>query len=155
MQPLPTTRLVGLMMANAYMAARAAFALARMLLSPASNHLRLIPCTDASARAGIRWLRRLMLVGVGGYTLAEAGLLLGLPWSAYDAILNLTLLVISLLLARIVLQQREAVAEFLQADPLPAGRGGDRHPPDAARRARPAGRDLARAWSSSGSSPPG
>ena len=43
LQPLPTTRLVGLMMANAYMAARTAFALARMLLSPASNHLRLIP----------------------------------------------------------------------------------------------------------------
>ncbi|WP_431271399.1 mechanosensitive ion channel family protein [Dankookia sp. P2] len=42
LQPLPTTRLVGLMMANAYMAARAAFALARMFLSPASNHLRLI-----------------------------------------------------------------------------------------------------------------
>ncbi|TDH59525.1 mechanosensitive ion channel [Dankookia rubra] len=121
LQPLPTTRLVGLMMANAYMAARAAFALARMFLSPASNHLRLIPSSDATARAGIRWLRRLMLVGVGGYTLAEAGLLLGLPWSAYDAILNLTLLVISLLLARIVLQQREAVAAFLQAGPLAPG----------------------------------
>ncbi|MFC7475681.1 mechanosensitive ion channel family protein [Dankookia sp. GCM10030260] len=121
LQPLPTTRLVGLMTANAYMAARTAFALARMLLSPASNHLRLIPCSDASARTGTRWLRRLMLVGVGGYTLAEAGLLLGLPWSAYDAILNLTLLVISLLLARIVLQQRAAVADFLRADPLPAG----------------------------------
>ena len=48
--PLPTTRLVGLMTAHAYMAARAAFALARMLLSPASNHLRLIPCSTASAR---------------------------------------------------------------------------------------------------------
>ncbi|MFZ4409058.1 MAG: mechanosensitive ion channel family protein [Paracraurococcus sp.] len=121
MQPLPTTRLVGLMMAHAYMAARGAFALARMLLSPASDHLRLIPCSDGAATSGIRWLRRLMLVGVGGYTLAEAGLLLGLPWSAYDAILNLTLLVISLLLARIVLQQRAAVADVLQAGPLPAG----------------------------------
>jgi small-conductance mechanosensitive channel len=121
MQPLPTTRLVGLMMAHIYMGARTAFAVARMLVSPASNHLRLIPCSDAAAAAAIRWLRRLMLVGVGGYALAEAGLLLGLPWAAYDAILNLTLLVISLLLARIVLQQREAVAAVLRADPLPPG----------------------------------
>ncbi|MDO9708170.1 mechanosensitive ion channel domain-containing protein [Paracraurococcus lichenis] len=129
MQPLPTTRLVGLMMAHTYMGARIAFAVARMLLSPASDHLRLIPCGNAAAVWGIRWLRRLMLVGLGGYTLAEAGLLLGLPWSAYDAIINLTLLVISLLLARIVLQQREAVAALLRADPLPAGEEatGTRH----------------------------
>ena len=144
LQPLPTTRLVGLMMANAYMAARAAFALARMLLSPASNHLRLIPSSDAAARAGIRWLRRLMLVGVGGYTLAEAGLLLGLPWSAYDAILNLTLLVISAAAG----PHRAAAAGG--GGGVPAGRpaaargAGDRHPPDAARHPRPAGRGLAR-----------
>ncbi|RYJ04199.1 MAG: mechanosensitive ion channel, partial [Acetobacteraceae bacterium] len=50
--------------------------------------------------------------------LAEAGLFLGLPWAAYDAILNVTLLVISLLLVRLVLQQREAVADFLRASPL-------------------------------------
>ncbi|MBK1660422.1 mechanosensitive ion channel family protein, partial [Paracraurococcus ruber] len=129
MNPLPTTRLVGLMMAHTYMGARVAFAVARMLLSPASNHLRLIPCPDAAAAAGIRWLRRLMLVGLSGYTLAEAGLLLGMPWSAYDAILNVTLLVISLLLARIVLQQREAVATVLRADPLAEGEdaSGTRH----------------------------
>ena len=119
--PLPTTRLVGLMMANAYMGARTAFALARMLLSPASNHLRLIPCSDAAAAASARWLQRLMLVGVGGYTLAEAGLLFGLPWAAYDAIINVTLLVISLMLVRLVLQQREAVAEVLRAKPLEPG----------------------------------
>ncbi|MCB4821872.1 mechanosensitive ion channel family protein [Roseicella aerolata] len=121
MQPLPTTRLVGLMMAHTYMGARAAFAAARMLLSPASNHLRLIPCSSEAAAAGIRWLRLLLMVGVSGYALAEAGLLLGLPWAAYDAILNLTLLLISLLLARVVLQQREAVAAVLRADPLPEG----------------------------------
>ncbi|MDB5374107.1 MAG: mechanosensitive ion channel protein MscS, partial [Belnapia sp.] len=124
--PLPTTRLVGLMMANAYMGARAAFALARALLSPASNHLRLIPCSTETAAACIGWLRRLMLVGVGGYTLAEAGLLFGLPWAAYDAIINVTLLVISLILVRLVLQQREAVADVLRADPLKPDETPDR-----------------------------
>lgn len=117
-RPLPTTQLVGLMAANVYMAARMAFAAARMLLSPGSNQLRLIPCSDAAAAACIGWLRRIMLVGVGGYGLAEAGMFLGLPWAAYDAILNLTLLVISLFLVRIVLQQRAAVAAVLRANPL-------------------------------------
>ncbi|SDB33210.1 mechanosensitive ion channel family protein [Belnapia rosea] len=125
-QPLPTTRLVGLMIAQVYMGARAAFALARALLSPASNHLRLIPCSDAAAAASIGWLRRLMLVGVGGYALAEAGLFLGLPWAAYDAIINVTLLVSSLLLVRLVLQQREAVASVLRAKPLKPDETPDR-----------------------------
>ena len=140
--PLPTTRLVGLMMAHAYMGARAAFALARVLLSPASNHLRLIPCSDAAAAASIGWLRRLMLVGVGGYTLAEAGLFLGLPWAAYDAILNVTLLVISLLLVRLVLQQREAVAD------VPAGQSaGPDEVPDRTRLMLRGARDrLAEIW---------
>jgi small-conductance mechanosensitive channel len=117
-KPLPTTKLVGLMIAHVYMGSRAAFALARALLSPASNHLRLIPCSQEAAAASIGWLRRLMLVGVGGYVLAEAGLFLGLPWAAYDAIINVTLLINSLLLVRLVLQQREAVASALRAKPL-------------------------------------
>ncbi|MCO6415235.1 mechanosensitive ion channel, partial [Siccirubricoccus sp. KC 17139] len=116
--PLPTTQLVGLLLAHVYIVARGTFALASMLFSPASRHLRLIPCSDALAGAAVRWLRRLMLVGVGGYALAEAGLFFGLPWSAYDAIVNLTLLVISLMLVRLVLQQRQPISALLRADPL-------------------------------------
>jgi small-conductance mechanosensitive channel len=125
-KPLPTTRLVGLMVAHVYMGSRTAFALAQALLSPASNHLRLIPCSQQAAAASIGWLRRLMLVGVGGYVLAEAGLFLGLPWAAYDAIINVTLLINSLLLVRLVLQQREAVASVLRAAPLEPGEVPDR-----------------------------
>ncbi len=125
-KPLPTTKLVGLMIAHVYMGSRAAFALARALLSPASSHLRLIPCSQEAAAASIGWLRRLMLVGVGGYVLAETGLFLGLPWAAYDAIINVTLLVGSLLLVRLVLQQREAVASALRANPLEPGEVPDR-----------------------------
>lgn len=125
-QPLPTTQLVGLMVAHTYIIARAAFAVAHMLLSPRSKHLRLIPCSDEAAAAWIGWLRRMMLVGVGGYALAEAGLFFGLPWAAYDAIINLTLLAISLFMVRIVLQQRHAVAAVLRAGPLEPGEQPDR-----------------------------
>ncbi len=124
--PLPTTRLVGLMVAHAYMAARIAFTLAWTLFSPISSHLRLIPCSDGIAAASTRWIRWLMLVGVGGYTLAQAGLLLGLPWAAYDAILNITLLLISLLLVRLVLRHQDTVARVLRAKPLEPGETAER-----------------------------
>jgi len=141
-QPLPTTQLVGLMVAHTYIIARAAFAVAHMLLSPHSNHLRLIPCSDEMAATWLGWLRRMMLVGVGGYALAEAGLLFGLPWAAYDAIINLTLLAISLFLVRIVLQQRHAVAAVLRAPPLQPGDQPD-HTRTMLRRARDR---LAEVW---------
>ncbi|GGC63219.1 hypothetical protein GCM10011504_46760 [Siccirubricoccus deserti] len=119
--PLPTTQLVGLLLAHTYMAARAAFVVARLLFAPGTERLRLLPCTDQTATACVHWLQRLLLVGVGGFALAEAGLLFGLPWAAYDAILNLALLLMSLMLVRIVLQQRETVAEVLRAAPLEPG----------------------------------
>ena len=125
-QPLPTTQLVGVMVANTYMGARAAFAVAHLLLSPGSKRLRLIPWSDAMAAAWLGWLKRILLVGVGGYALAEAGLFLGLPWAAYDAIINITLLAISLFLVRIVLRQRHAVAHVLRAPPLAPGDQPDR-----------------------------
>ncbi|HEX8929822.1 MAG TPA: mechanosensitive ion channel protein MscS, partial [Actinomycetota bacterium] len=88
-RPLPTTQLVGLTIGQTYIGARVAFVLARTLFSPRSQRLRLIPCSDEAAAAWLSWLRLVLSVGVGGYALAEAGLLLGLPWSAYDAIINL------------------------------------------------------------------
>jgi moderate conductance mechanosensitive channel len=128
--------------ANTYMAARVVFSLAHLLLSPRAPQLRLIRFSDAVAGAFIAWLRRVMLVGVGGYALAEAGRFLGLPWAAYDAILNLTLLVISLFMVRIVLQQRHAVAAVLRAPPL-----GPEEQPDRTRLLLRALRDrLAEVW---------
>jgi len=117
-QPLPTTRLVALTIGKIYLGARLGFIAARMLLAPGCEPLRLLPCSDLTAAYGITVLRRFLLIGVSGYALAEAGLFLGLPWAAYDTILNLTLLAVSLLLARLVLRYRRPVAEFLRANPL-------------------------------------
>ncbi|HYZ33782.1 MAG TPA: mechanosensitive ion channel domain-containing protein [Crenalkalicoccus sp.] len=118
LHPLPTTQLVGLLLGHLYIGASIAYALARMLLSPASEHLRLIPCSDEAAAWCTLWLRRMLLVGLGGYALAEAGLLLGLSWSAYDTILNLALLVISLFAVLMILQQRGTIAAALRAPAL-------------------------------------
>ena len=125
-RPLPTTQLVGLTIVQTYIGARVAFVLARTLFSPRSKRLRLIPCSDEAAAAWLSWLRVVLSVGVAGYALAEAGLLFGLPWAAYDAIVNLTLLAISLLAVQVVLRHRKAVADVLRAAPLQPGEQPDR-----------------------------
>jgi small-conductance mechanosensitive channel len=124
--PLPTSQLVLLTANNAYIAARLAMAVSRVLLSPASDHLRLLPLTDETAAYVTVWLRRILALGIGGYAVAEAGLLLGLTWGAYDAVLRLALLGVSLFFIIIVLQNRAAVAERLRAPELPAGAAPDR-----------------------------
>ncbi|MBX6376620.1 MAG: mechanosensitive ion channel [Acetobacteraceae bacterium] len=128
-QPLPTTQLVMLTANHSYMALRAVMATSRMLLSPASTHLRLIPCSDETAAYITIWLRRILLVLVLGGAVAEMGLQFGLSWSAYDSILRFSLLVVSLLLVVVILQNRTAVADLLRAPPL-----GEHEAPEQARR---------------------
>ena len=125
-RPLPTTELVLLVANNSYMALRAVMAGSRMLFSPASSHLRLVQVADETAAYVTVWIRRIMVVAISGYAVAEAGLLFGLPWTAYDSILRLSLLVVSLLLVIVILQNRAAVAETLRAPALAEGETPDR-----------------------------
>jgi small-conductance mechanosensitive channel len=82
------------------------------------------------------------VVAIVGYAVAEAGLLFGLPWSAYDAILRLSLLVVTLLMVIVILQNRVQVADALRAAPL-----AEDETPDRARRLFRGLRDrLADVW---------
>jgi small-conductance mechanosensitive channel len=137
-QPLPTTELVMLTVNNAYMASRAVMVASRMLLSPASPMLRLLPVADETAAYITVWLRRITVVMVVGYAVAEAGLQFGLPWSAYDSILRLCALVVTLFLVIVILQNRTAVSDVLRAPALPEGAG-----PEAPRRLLRGVRDRA------------
>lgn len=120
-RPLPTTELVMLTVNNAYMASRAVMVASRMLLSPASPMLRLLPVADETAAYITIWLRRITLVMVFGYAVAEAGLQFGLPWSAYDSILRVCALLVTLFLVIVILQNRTAVSDVLRASPLKDG----------------------------------
>jgi small-conductance mechanosensitive channel len=141
-RPYPTTELVLLVANNSYMALRAIMAASRVLFSPASTHLRLVPVQDETAAYITIWVRRVAVVAIFGYGVAEAGLLFGLPWSAYDAILRVSLLVVSLFLVIVILQNRTTVAEVLRAPELKPG-----ETPDRARRLFRALRDrLADIW---------
>jgi small-conductance mechanosensitive channel len=125
-RPLPTTELVLLTANNAYIVLRAIMAGSRMLFSPASAHLRLVQVCDETAAYITVWVRRIVVVALFGYAVAEAGLLFGLPWSAYDAILRISLLIVSILLVIVVLQNRVQVGEALRAKPLAEGETADR-----------------------------
>jgi small-conductance mechanosensitive channel len=125
-RPLPTTELVLLTANNSYMALRAIMAGSRMLFSPASAHLRLVQVQDETAAYITIWVRRIVVVALLGYAMAEAGLLFGLPWTAYDAILRISLLIVSVLMVIVILQNRQQVAEALRAKPLAEGETADR-----------------------------
>jgi moderate conductance mechanosensitive channel len=141
-RPLPTTQLAGLLIAHVYIGARCVFVLARALVSPGVPGMRLVPLSDEGADYCVVWLRRMLLVGLGGYVLADVGVSFGLSWTAYDTIANLTLLLISLMLVRIILQQRHNVAAALRAPPPEPG-----ETIDAARRMlRRARNRLAEVW---------
>jgi len=124
-RPLPTTELVLLTVNNAYMASRAVMVASRMLLSPASPTLRLLPVADETAAYITVWLRRITVVLVFAYAAAEAGLQFGLPWSAYDSILRLALLLVTLFLVIVILQNRTHVSDALRAPPLAEGERPD------------------------------
>lgn len=125
-RPLPTTELVLLTANNSYIALSAVMASSRMLLSPASAHLRLVQVQDETAAYITVWVRRVVVVAIVGYAVAEAGLLFGLPWSAYDAILRISLLIVSLFLVIVILQNRQQVADMLRAPDLAPGERPDR-----------------------------
>ncbi|MFC0408627.1 mechanosensitive ion channel domain-containing protein [Roseomonas elaeocarpi] len=116
--PLPTTQLIMLTLNNAYVLVRAIMIASRMLFSPASAHLRLIRMTDETAAYITVWLRRIVGLAVFGYGVAEAVLQFGVPWAVYDGIIRVVMLLVSLLLVIVVLQNRRAVADLLRAPPL-------------------------------------
>jgi small-conductance mechanosensitive channel len=114
-------RLVLLAAVNALVAYGIAMAAARALFAPGFAQLRLVPVDDAAAEYAVGWWRRLAAVGIGGYAIAEAGLLLGLSQAAHAGLLKLIGFAVSMLVAIIVLSNRGPLAKLIE--PPPAARG--------------------------------
>ena len=109
------SQLVIIAVIDSYAICAAILCLARMLLSPGAASLRLFHIPDASARYAMRWIRRIVVVGVFGYAIGEAGLLLGLSDAAHDAVQKTFGLVLHVFLAIIVIQNRRKVRAWLRA----------------------------------------
>jgi hypothetical protein len=86
-----------------------------MMLSPTEPRLRLLHISDEQAAYLMRWTRRIAVVGVFGYAIAEVGLLLGLSDAAHEALLKAVVLVVHIFLAIIVVQRRRTVRRWLRA----------------------------------------
>ena len=113
------------MVVHLYIAGRAVLALGRMLLSPASSHLRLLPASDAMAAWLIIWLRRMLVAGIGGYALAELSVMVGMPHAMHGALVRLGMLLVTLMLVRMIRQQRDRVAALLRPPPMDLEEGTD------------------------------
>jgi moderate conductance mechanosensitive channel len=114
-------RLVLLAVIDAYALCAAVLCTARVIFSPRYPRLRLLAVPDDLAAYATGWTRRIAVVSVFGYAIAEVGLLLGLSETTHDALLKTVVLADHVFLAIIVLQQRRAVRHLLRA---PAGVSG-------------------------------
>jgi small-conductance mechanosensitive channel len=115
------SREVLLAVIDAYALCVAIPSVARALFSPERPHLRLLNISNRGAAYVLRWTRRIVVVSVFGYAIAEVGLLLGLSDAAHEWLLRAVALLDHLFLAIIVLQQRGTVRRILQA---PEGASG-------------------------------
>jgi small-conductance mechanosensitive channel len=116
-----SARLVMLAVVDSYALCIALLGVARMLLSPRASRLRLFRLPDTLATYLMHWTRRLIVIAVFGYVIAEVGLLLGLTDVAYEGLQKTTGFVLHTCLAIIVLQKRRAVRRRLRAPPGATG----------------------------------
>jgi len=116
LEPRAGTQLVALTLVNAIILVRVILALAKLILVPGAPSLRLLPLDNESVQYLYIWIRRLVVIGVYGFFILEAALLLGLPDGLYTFFLKLLGFVISILTIILVLQNRAEVAGWLRGE---------------------------------------
>jgi moderate conductance mechanosensitive channel len=115
-QPAALVKTVGLNFVNAYLIARVLMAGTRLLLSPAAPTLRALPLQDAVARDLFVWVRRFVGIGVGGYFVIAAAVVLGLPRRGAEALVTVLGAVLVIIGIAFVLRHRRGVAGWLRQE---------------------------------------
>ncbi|WP_291319321.1 mechanosensitive ion channel domain-containing protein [Desulfonatronospira sp.] len=119
LDPVEGTRVVALTAVNAIAFAKLVLALARLVLVPGAPALRLVEMENETAQYLYIWVRRVVSLGIYGYFILEASLLLGMPASLYVSLQKLLGLIITLMAIILVMQNRSCVAKWLRGDPPP------------------------------------
>jgi len=114
------TRLIALTLVNAAVLARVLLALSRMVLAPRLPALRLFSLSEETAHYLYIWIRRIVGLGVYGYFILEAGLLLGMPNGLNVFLMKLLGLTIAAMLVILVRQNKNDVAEWLRGERVTA-----------------------------------
>ncbi len=115
------TRPVILAVVNGYVLCRAVLCVAYALVAPGAPGQRLLLVSEWTASFAMRWTRRVAVIAVSGFTLAEIGLLFGIYQTAYNALLKLFAFVVHACLVLAVLQARRRVKDKLKAPPGATG----------------------------------
>jgi small conductance mechanosensitive channel len=110
-------RLVAIALINASIISRLMQALSAFLLAPDAPPLRLWRIGDETAQYVHHWVKRLTFIGIYGFFVLQAALLLGLDGGAYRVLLNLLGAVMLGLLLVLIAQNREDVAQAIAAAP--------------------------------------
>ena len=116
MQLHPRAHLVALSVINAYLISSGLLVLARMVLVPAAPSLRLFALGGGTANYLYIWVRRLASVGVYGYFLIEAALLLGLPAGGHAGLLRILGLLLTAMAMVLIFQNRVPVANWISGE---------------------------------------
>ncbi len=117
LDPRTGTQLVALTLVNANILVRVILALARLVLVPGVPSLRILPLDNGSVQYLYIWVRRVAGLGVYGYFILEASLLMGLPGSLYTFLLKFLGLIIAAMAVVLVLQNRSEVTCWLRIAP--------------------------------------
>lgn len=111
--PREKTRLVALAWVNGFIISHTIIAVFYLIFVPQTSKLRLLKITDENANYLIIWTKRLTYSVIYGYFALQAALLIGMPIVAYDALLRLLGLFVTMLLIIMILQNRESVATYV------------------------------------------
>lgn len=114
-------RLVALAVINAHILTCLVMAVARLVLAPRAASLRLMRIGDEAANYFYLWLYRLSAVAIYGYMLAVASLYLGVPRGVDRVAIDIVGLVVAVMIAMFVLQNRLSVTAWLRGTDPSAG----------------------------------
>jgi len=113
-RPEDVIRLIALAVVNAVLFVRLGCVIAALIFSPFAPSLRLFRMDGESAAYAYIWIRRLFIAAVYGYSTLQLAVLVGLPARAYAVLLNVLGLIVALLIAVILMQNRDSVARLIR-----------------------------------------
>ncbi|SAK93661.1 MscS mechanosensitive ion channel [Caballeronia fortuita] len=109
----PEARVAGSLI-DVYLACRAIVIVSGFLVAPRAPGLRLIQMRDFYAAYTHRWVQRIVYVAGAGSAIANAAEPLGLSDDARIAILKIVLLIVHLMIAFVIFESRNSVAERIR-----------------------------------------
>jgi small-conductance mechanosensitive channel len=115
-----TTSLIAIGVINATVAVRGVLVVSQRIFAPGRDALRIVRLSDETASYIHLWIGRLTALGVYGYVLVKAAILMGVPLAVDGLLMRLVGLAVLAMIVILVLQNRQAASDWLRPDGKPA-----------------------------------